>query len=323
MNLKKLLLIVLKYAAYLFLVIVISFILPRLIPGSPLNVLAGEGSGYTDTVPAALLEAFEDYYSPNEPMHIQFFRYLRNLSRFDLGISLSHRTSVYDRIAVSIRWTLQLTIPTIVISTVAGLLLGVSMGLARKKRGALLVPPLLTLQSIPTFLMGALAQIVLAYRMRLFPAVGSVTPGVLPGDPGYFVDMLEHMILPLSILIISEIPAIAIFSYNSTLRVKNMPYVAFAHYMNIEPRKIRWQYIVRNIMPDFLGRLNIQVVTCIVGSLFVETIFSYPGVGSLLRHAINYRDYTLMQGVLLVCSLYGVIVNFVFDIVNTRLASKS
>ena len=323
MNLKKFLLIVLKYAAYLFLVIVISFILPRLIPGSPLNVLAGEGSGYTDTVPAALLESFEEYYSPNEPMHIQFFRYLRNLSRFDLGISLSHRTSVYDRIAVSIRWTLQLTIPTIVISTVAGLLLGVSMGLAKKKRGALLVPPLLTLQSIPTFLMGALAQIVLAYRMRIFPAIGSVTPGVLPGDPGYLVDMLEHMILPLSILIVSEIPAIAIFSYNSTLRVKSMPYVAFAHYMNIEPRKIRWQYIVRNIMPDFLGRLNIQVVTCIVGSLFVETIFSYPGVGSLLRHAINYRDYTLMQGVLLVCSLYGVIVNFVFDIVNTRLASKS
>ena len=323
MSLKKFLLIVLKYAAYLFLVIVISFILPRLIPGSPLNVLAGEGSGYTDTVPAALLEAFEEYYSPNEPMHIQFFRYLRNLSRFDLGISLSHRTSVYDRIAASIRWTLQLTIPTIVISTVAGLLLGVSMGLARKRRGSLLVPPLLTLQSIPTFLMGALAQIVLAYRMRLFPAIGSVTPGVLPGDPGYFADMLEHMILPLSILIISEIPAIAIFSYNSTLRVKSMPYVAFAHYMNIEPGKIRWQYIVRNIMPDFLGRLNIQVVTCIVGSLFVETIFTYPGVGSLLRHAINYRDYTLMQGVLLICSLYGVIVNFIFDIINTRLASKS
>ena len=323
MSLKKILMIILKYAAYLFLVIVISFILPRLIPGSPLNVLAGEGSGYTETVPAALLEAFEQYYSPNEPMHVQFFRYLRNLSRFDLGISLSHRTPVFDRISVSIRWTLQLTIPTIVISTVLGLLLGVSMGLAKKKRGALLVPPLLTLQSIPTFLMGALAQIVLAYRLRLFPAIGSVTPGVLPGDEGYFLDMLEHMVLPLSILIISEIPAIAIFSYNSTLRVKDMPYVSFAKYMNIDPGKIRWQYIVRNIMPDFLGRLNIQVVTCIVGSLFVETIFTYPGVGSLLRHAINYRDYTLMQGILLICSLYGVIVNFLFDIVNTKLASKS
>ena len=323
MSLKKILLIILKYAAYLFLVIVISFILPRLIPGSPLNVLAGEGSGYTETVPAALLEAFEQYYSPNEQMHIQFFRYLRNLSRFDLGISLSHRTPVFDRISISIRWTLQLTIPTIVISTVLGLLLGVTMGLAKKKRGALLVPPLLTLQSIPTFLMGALAQIILAYRLRIFPAIGSVTPGVLPGDEGYFLDMLEHMILPLSILIVSEIPAIAIFSYNSTLRVKNMPYVSFAKYMNIDPGKIRWQYIVRNIMPDFLGRLNIQVVTCIVGSLFVETIFTYPGVGSLLRHAINYRDYTLMQGILLICSLYGVIVNFLFDIVNTKLASKS
>ena len=323
MNLKKILQIILKYAAYLFLVIVISFILPRLIPGSPLNVLAGEGSGYTDMVPAALLEAFEEYYSPNEPMLVQFFRYFRNLCRFDLGISLSHRTPVFDRIAISIRWTMLLTIPTIVISTVVGLLLGVSMGLMKKKRGALLVPPLLTLQSFPTFLMAALAQIVLAYRLRWFPAVGSVTPGMLPGDPGYFKDMIEHMILPVAILIVAEIPAIAIFSYNSTLRVKGMPYVAFAHYMNIEPRKIRWQYIVKNIMPDFLGRLNIQVVTCIVGSLFVETIFSYPGVGSLLRHSINYRDYTLMQGILLICSLYGVIVNFIFDIINTRLASKS
>ena len=323
MSLKKILLTVLKYAAYLFLVIVISFVLPRLIPGSPLNVLAGEGSGYTETVPAALLEAFEQYYSPNEPMHIQFFRYLNNLAHFDLGISLSHRTPVADRLAASIRWTLPLTIPNIGISTVLGLLLGVSMGLMKKKRGALLVPPLLTLQSFPTFLMAALAQIVLAYRLRWFPAIGSVTPGVLPGDEGYFMDMMEHMILPLAILIVSEIPAIAIFSYNSTLRVKNMPYVTFAKYMNIEPRKIRWQYVVRNIMPDFLGRLNIQVVTCIVGSLFVETIFSYPGVGSLLRHAINYRDYTLMQGVLLVCSLYGVIINFLFDIINTRLASKS
>lgn len=323
MSLKKILLIVAKYAAYLCLVIVISFVLPRLIPGSPLNVLAGEGSGYTEMVPAALLEPFEQYFAPTEPMHVQFFRYVRNLCHFDLGISLFHRTPVADRIAVSIRWTLQLTVPTIVISTVLGLLLGVSMGLMKKKRGALLVPPLLTLQSIPTFLMGALAQIVLAYRLRLFPAIGSVTPGMLPGDEGYFLDMLEHMILPLSILIISEIPAIAIFSYNSTLRVKDMPYVSFAKYMNIDAGKIRWQYIVRNIMPDFLGRLNIQVVTCIVGSLFVETIFSYPGVGSLLRHAINYRDYTLMQGVLLVCSLYGVIINFLFDIINTRLASKS
>ena len=128
MNLKKILLIIAKYAAYLFLVIVISFVLPRLIPGSPLNVLAGEGSGYTETVPAALLEAFEQYFSPNEPMHVQFFRYLRNLAHFDLGISLSHRTPVAERIAVSIRWTLQLTIPTIVISTVLGLLLGVSLG---------------------------------------------------------------------------------------------------------------------------------------------------------------------------------------------------
>ena len=320
---KKVLQALLKYTAYLLLVALISFFLPRMIPGSPLFVLAGEGSGYTDDVPSAMLEEFEAYYAPDQPIHIQLFRYLRNLSRFDLGVSLSYKTSVYDRIAGAVRWSLMLTIPTIILSTSLGLLLGVSMGLMKKKRGALFVPPLLALQSIPTFLLAALAQIILAYRMRIFPAVGSVTPGMLPGDPGYFLDMIEHMILPLAILIVSEIPAIAIFSYNSTLRVKNMPYVAFARYMNISPWQIKVQYIVRNILPDFLGRLNIQVIMCIMGSLFVESIFSYPGVGQLLRHAINYRDYPLMQGVLLVCSLYGVIINFIFELVVEYQARKS
>ena len=323
MNLKKILLTFLKYAAYLFLVIVISFILPRLIPGSPLFVLAGEGSGYANEIPASLLASFEAYYSPNEPLYIQFLRYLRNLSRFDMGISLSYKTSVFDRVAGATRWTLQLTVPTIIISTILGLAIGVMMGLAKKKRGALLVPPLLTLQSVPTFLLAALAQIVLAYRLRIFPPTGSVTPGVLPGQEGYLLDMLEHMILPLGTLILSETPAIAIFAYNSTLRVKSMPYVSFAKYMNIDPGKVQLHYIVRNIMPDFLGRLNIQVVACIMGSLFVESIFSYPGVGQLLRHAINHRDYPLMQGILLICSLYGVFVNFVFDIINERQARKS
>ncbi len=312
-----------KYAAYLLLVALISFFLPRMIPGSPLFVLAGEGSGYTDDIPAAMLEQFEDYYSPNEPIHIQLFRYLRNLAHLDLGISLSYKTSVYDRIAGAVRWTLQLTIPTIILSTILGLVIGVGMGLAKKKRGALLVPPLLTLQSVPTFLMAALAQIILAYRLRIFPAIGSVTPGMLPGQPGYVADMFEHMLLPLIILIISETPAIAIFAYNSTLRVKNMPYVSFANYLNIKPGKIRLHYIVKNIMPDFLGRLNIQIIMCIMGSLFVESIFSYPGVGQLLRHAINYRDYPLMQGILLICSLYGVLVNFVFEILTARQARKS
>ena len=99
-----------KYAVYLFLVVLISFFLPRMIPGSPLNALAGEGSGYSGTIPAAALKQFEEYYAPDLPMHVQFARYLKNLCRLDLGYSFFYKTPVIDRILTAAGWTLRLSL---------------------------------------------------------------------------------------------------------------------------------------------------------------------------------------------------------------------
>lgn len=307
-----------KYAVYLFLVVLISFFLPRMIPGSPLHAIAGEGSGYSDTIPSEALKQFEEYYAPHLPLHIQFARYLKNLLRLDLGYSFFYKTPVIDRILAAAGWTLRLSLSALLLASAAGIILGVSMALAGKGRGAVLLPPLLALQSIPTFLLAAVLQIILAYKLRLFPATGAVTPGMLPGQPGYLADMLRHMALPLLILTISEIPSIAIFAYGSTLKIKRMPYVAFARYLNIAPRQIRLKFIIKNIMPDLMGKLNIQAIMCIMGSMFVEAVFSFPGLGQLLKNATNYRDYPLMQGILLVSCLYGIAVNLIFEMLLTR-----
>ena len=159
---------------------------------------------------------------------------------------------------------------------------------------------------------------ILAYRLRIFPAAGAVTPGMLPGQEGYWADVLAHLILPMLILTVSELPSITIFAYNSTLRVKKAPYAAFARYLCIEPGQIRRKFIIRNVMPDLLGKLNIQAVMCIMGAMFIEAVFSYPGLGQLLKNATGNRDYPLMQGILLISSLYGIAVNLVFELIINR-----
>lgn len=307
-----------KYAVYLFLVVLISFFLPRMIPGSPLSAIAGEGSGYSGTIPAAALKQFEEYYAPELPMHMQFARYLKNLFRLDLGYSFFYKTPVIDRILGAAGWTLRLSLTALLLASVIGITLGAAMALSGRGHGVALLPPLLAVQSVPTFLLAAVLQIVLAYKLRLFPATGAVTPGMLPGQPGYLADMLRHMTLPLIILTISEIPSIAIFAYGSTMKIKRMPYVAFARYLNISPRQIRWKFIIKNIMPDLMGKLNIQAIMCIMGSMFVEAVFSFPGLGQLLKNATNYRDYPLMQGILLISCLYGIGINLIFEMLLTR-----
>lgn len=208
-----------------------------------------------------------------------------------------------------------LSVPALVISTTIAIALGVRMGLAKKGRGASLLAPLLAIQAIPTFLLAALAQILLGYKWRIFPASGAYTAGMTPQLPGYGLDVLVHMLLPLIILIIAEIPSTVIFAYNSTLRTKQEQYVAFARYLGISKSDVQRKFIIKNIMPEMLGKLSIQAIMCVAGSLFVEAVFSYPGLGSLLRLATSYRDYPLMQGILLVSCLYGIAVNLVFEFV--------
>lgn len=244
MNKKKLLQLCLKYLLSFFVVVFLSFLLPRLIPGSPLYTLTGEGSGFADGVPSAVLGQFEEYYSPELPLSEQFLRYLSHLSKFDLGNSFYYKTPVLDRILGGAKWTLLISGTALFISTSLGTLLGVAMGLAKKNRGAVWMPPLLAVQSIPTFLLAAAAQ-------------------------------------------------------------------------------IRFHFIIKNILPEMLGKLNIQAILCIMGSMFVEAVFSYPGLGQLLKNATNYRDYPLMQGILLISCLYGIGINLIFEVLlakNTKIS---
>lgn len=302
-----------KYLIYMSIIVILSFILPRLIPGSPLFAMSEDISSIGIMTNEAF-KAFEEYYAPELPFLEQFWKYLKNIINLDFGYSFYYKMPVNKLIKERIGWTLLLSFLSILVSSIIGIFLGIRSGL-KDRESKIMISILLSIQAIPTFLIAAIFQIVIAYKLKLLPPTGAYSPGMNLGQHGYFKDVLRHMLLPLLVLIISGLPSIYFFAKNSTANVKKEQFVKMARYLNINNRDIYYKYIFKNIIPELLGRLNIQFVLAITGSIFVEVVFSYPGLGQLLRSAISYRDYPLLQGILLVSCIYGLIVNLIFELV--------
>lgn len=303
-----------KYFIYIFLILLISFVLPRIIPGSPLSYNHNDTYILNRSLPEDTFNAFEEYYAPNEPFFNQFYKYLYNLSRFDFGYSFFYKLPVSNLILGRLPWTLLLSFTSIVVSSFVGISWAIKTSLLNKSSN-LKIGMMIAIQSMPTFLVAVLIQGFFAYKLKLLPAWGAYTPGIVFFSHTFYLDVLLHLILPLLTLILCEIPGIYILTYNSSQKIKKENYVIMAHYLNIDDKQINQQFIFKNIIPEILGKLNIQLIYAITGSLFVEAIFSYPGIGQLLKSAASSRDYPLIQGILILTCFYGLIVNFIFEVV--------
>lgn len=310
-----------KYFAYIFLILFISFVLPRIIPGSPLSYAQYDTYILNQSLPEETFNAFKEYYAPNKPIFEQFMLYLKNLSNFDLGYSFYYRMPVMSLIKGRLPWTLLLSFSSLIISSIIAVTMGIKTSLtgnASKFKMMFMIG----IQAMPSFLVAILIQGIVGYRLKLFPAWGAYTPGIELFTLEFYKDVLCHIILPLSTLIICEIPGIYILAYNSTQKIKKENYVTFAKYLNIDEELIQSKFIFENIIPELLGKINVQFIYAISGSIFIEAIFSYPGIGLLLKSATSSRDYPLMQGILVITCFYGLAINLIFEIILKKNTEK-
>lgn len=306
---------ILRLFLYLIILIVISFLLPRVLPGNPLNYFTGDHGMQPDD--RELLRLKEEY-ALGESLGVQFRLFLDKLWRLDFGNSFYFRSPVADRLWPALKWTALLAIPSMLGSAVIGMRLGVRLGMKPKSKGSGVLSLLVAYQAVPMFLLAAVAQITLSYKLKIFPGRGAYAAGMTPDTPGYKLNVLQHLALPLLISLSASIPGTAIMAYNATREAKSRSYVQFSHFLNIGKRDLRKQYIGKNILPEMLGKFNIQAMTVLSGSLFVEAVFSYPGLGTLLYNATVWRDYALLQALLLVTCTFGIAVNAVFELLLNR-----
>ena len=279
-------------------VLCLNFFLPRLLPGNPIAYLTGFSE--EDMTPAQVAY-YRQALHLDEPGFVQFGYYLRSLLDGTLGYSYKKEATVASLISQRLGYTLQITVPAVVLSTAIGLLWGLYCGY---KQNSLWDRVSTTFQivvnTMPTFLIALLLMIALCFQKRWFPYAGLNGKDAIPGSPGYLWDRVHHLILPVLTLVIASTPSRYLLMRNTVCQAAEEKYVLYARERGLSDGTILFRYLLRNIAQPFVTMVGMSVSTCIGGSIVIENIFSIGGMGSLLSEAVYSLDYPLMQGILFV-----------------------
>lgn len=299
----------------IIIVIILNFSLIHLAPSDPAVILAGE---YADP---GYIEAIRVKYGLNLPLHEQLIRYLSHLVRGDLGYSIQYNRSVASLIRERLPMTLLIVVPGEILGIILGTLLG---AYAARKHGSKIDTILSTtsfaLYSTPSFWIGLMLIIIFAIRLRIFPISGYRT--VLENLVGieYVLDVLYHMILPLTTIMISWCLPISLrIARASVVETMREDYITTARAKGLKESVVFYKHALRNALLPTITMTGMWLAFSITGSILVETIFGWPGMGNLTRESIFARDYPILMAVLLMASISVVIASLISDIIYAYL----
>jgi len=311
----------------IFIATTLSFFLIRLMPSNPIQIYITQlistfGLSYQE---ASNMASSLFSIDLDRPLILQYFDYLGNLARGQLGNSLiSHGTPVVSMIGEFLPWTLFSVGTSLLISYVLGVLLGMIIAY---RRGSILDHVLTTLasimSSIPNYLVAILILIFLGVRWKIVPITamrGALSPGVVPGFTWeFFKDAFYHAFMPILTYVITTVGRWMLMMKNSTLNTLGEDYVTVAKARGLKNRTITVSYVGRNAILPLVTNLAISIGFIIGGAALIEGIFVYKGIGWILLSSINQRDYPVMQGVFLCITVSVVFCNLLAEILYSRL----
>ena len=301
----------LKSLPILLAIAVCNFILLKLAPGDAADVLAGEAGSATPEYIAALKSQF----GLDQPDWVQLLNYVWRLLRLDLGWSFRNNESVLGLIGARMPATLLLMVGALGLAFIAGAALGV---LASRRVNSwvdnLISVVALLFYATPIFLIGLGLIIVFAVQLGVLPTGGLTTVGA--GFTGLRAagDVAVHLVMPLVTLALFFLALYARLMRASMLEVFNQDYVTTARAKGLPEGLITLKHVVRNAMMPMVTMLGLQVGTLLGGSVLVETVFAWPGVGRLAFEAVMSRDLNLLLGILLICSVIVIVANILVDL---------
>jgi peptide/nickel transport system permease protein len=284
----------------------LNFIIPRLMPGSPVLALEAEHPHLGPQAIRALTVLLGGHYQ--QGLIVQYFTYWKNVLTFNFGISIttSFGTSVSTLVAHALPWTLGLVGVTTVLSFLIGTLIGL---VSAWRRGSWLdnaLPPIFVITSaFPYFWVGLLLIYFFAIRLGVLPQGSAYN--FLTDSPGfnfpYILDVIRHAILPGLTILITSIGGWILTMRNNVITVMADDYVKTARAKGLKPWRIMWAYAGRNaILPNLTG-FAMSLGFVVSGAIVVEYVFNYPGLGTLLLTAVNGLDYPLMQALFLLITV--------------------
>lgn len=298
---------------FLFFIVILAFILPRLIPGSPIFISDSDINVLNTLISEENFVIFKEYYPLDKPIWIQFLMYIKQIFSLDFGYSFYYKAPILDVVNSRIVWTVYISMSSLILSTILGVPMALRYAMGKVKSNTI-INIILTFQAFPSLLLAIVFQLIFCYRLRVFPSGGAYSIGVDLNGFKYVMDIVSHSMLPIIVLTISSLPSIFIMTYKVCRKIKEEDFVKMACFYNVDKKIIKYKYIFKNALPEILSKLNIQFLYLISGSLFVENVFSYPGMGTLMKIGALNNDYTLIQSMIVIMGAYGLVINIIFDL---------
>ncbi|MER5630955.1 ABC transporter permease [Streptomyces nitrosporeus] len=312
------------YAATAWAAITINFLIPRLMPGDPVEALMSRYQGQLDTSAIASLKALFGL-DENQSLWEQYTGYWSHLLDGDLGLSFTFfPTPVGEVISQSLPWTLALVGVTTLISFLLGTGIGVYSGWRRGSWLDGLLPVTTFISAIPYFWLGLIAIALFAVEWQIFPAAGGYDNSLVPAFDWPFVSSaLYHGVLPGVTIVLSAVAGWILGMRNMMVTVSSEDYVTVAHAKGLSERRVMFSYAARNaVLPNISG-FALSLGFIVGGTLLVEMVFSYPGIGYQLFQAVGAKDYPLMQGVFLIITLSVLAANLLADMAYALLDPRT
>ncbi len=297
-------------------VVILNFLLLQLAPGDLATVLAGEAGG----APKEYIDQLRQRFGQDQPVLVQLFHYLRNLVVLDLGYSFRQSAPVLDLLLARLWPTLLLMGSTLLLS----LSLGVGMGLlaalwVRTWKDHLISVAAIIFYATPLFWIGLMLILVFSIKFGCFPTSGM--EDVVAFNVGFarVVDIAHHLVLPTITLSMFYLALYARLMRASMLEQRGLDYVTTARAKGIPERTIVTRHVFRNALLPVVTMAGIQFGSLLGGSVVVESVFAWPGLGQLAYQSLFARDFNLLLGIFFLSACLVVIVNLVVDIVYVLL----
>jgi len=300
-----------KAAAILIAIVVMNFFLVHAAPGDPAMVMAGEAGAADEKFVTQLREQF----GLDRPLYEQLGTYVGKVVQGDLGFSYRQQRPVWDILAERLPATLVLTLTAFILALAAGVALGTlaAVTVGTWADSAITVVALLA-YATPIYWIGLMLSLLFSIQLGWLPAFGYETIGAGYTGLAHVADVAVHLILPVITLALFYMAGYARLTRASMLEVRSLDFVKTAKAKGLTQGRIVTRHVLRNAILPVITVAGIQAGQLVGGSILIETVFAWPGIGRLAFEAVLQRDYQVLLGIFLVTSVMVILFNILTDI---------
>ncbi|MCK5295041.1 MAG: ABC transporter permease [Arcobacteraceae bacterium] len=301
-------------AVMLFIISLISFIAVHLAPNS--FFATGE---LNPNITEESIVQLKEIYNLNQPLHIQFFSWVKNITMLDFGISFSSGEQVKDEILSRIPITLTINLISMFFIFILSLYIGIKSALSQNSIFDKFIQQLSILSfSMPSFYLALILIFIFSINLEILPLTGISSEDGLDGFD-YIKDTAWHLILPIFIIVFGGIGSLTLYIRSLTLEILKTDYIFFAIARGLENKKILRYYILPNLYPTVITLLGLSLPGIIGGSVILETIFSIDGMGLLFFQSALSHDYPVVMGILIIGAFLTLLGNIIADLILLKL----